>query len=146
MASRTGMSADEHVKRVPAGRRPAIEAARRTVRAAAPKAQEIACSPEPPRSASYMWKILRYRVDGADVAGIGTFANHSALFFYRGRELDDGSGLLEGAGKAMRFIRLVEPADAERPQVRRLVKRAFELGGEPGQAARRPGPAKSARS
>jgi hypothetical protein len=38
-----------------------------------------------------MWKLFRYTIDGESVVGIGTFADHSALFFYRGRELDDGS-------------------------------------------------------
>lgn len=94
--------------------------------------------PEPPRSKTYMWKVLRYAVDGANVVGIGTFASHSALFFYRGRELDDGSGLLEGGGREQRFIKLVEPADAQRPEVRRIVERAFALGGEQRIAPRRP--------
>jgi hypothetical protein len=76
-----------------------------------------------------MWKIVRYAVDGANVVGIGTFPGHSTLFFYRGRELDDGSGLLEGSGKDSRFVRLRAPADAERPAVKRLVQKAFKLGG-----------------
>jgi hypothetical protein len=76
-----------------------------------------------------MWKIVRYAVGGANVVGIGTFARHSALFFYRGRELDDGSGLFEGSGKDSRFITLRTPADAERPAVKQLVKKAFKLGG-----------------
>jgi hypothetical protein len=63
------------------------------------------------------------------VVGIGTFADHSNLFFYRGRELDDGSGLLQGGGKAMRFITLRQPADAEQPAVKQMVHRAFKLGG-----------------
>ena len=76
-----------------------------------------------------MWKIVRYAVDGANVVGIGTFPRHSTLFFYRGRELDDGSGLLEGSGKDSRFITLRAPADAERPAVKQLVRKAFRLGG-----------------
>jgi hypothetical protein len=72
---------------------------------------------------------VRYAVDGENVVGIGTFPRHSTLFFYRGRELDDGSGLLEGAGKDSRFITLRTPADAERPAVKQLLKKAFRLGG-----------------
>jgi hypothetical protein len=75
-----------------------------------------------------MWKIVRYAFDGANVVGIGTFSNHSAMFFYRGRELDDGSGLLQGSGKDSRFITLRTPADAEKPVVKRLVRKAFKLG------------------
>ena len=84
---------------------------------------------QPPRSSTYMWKIVRYAVDGKNVVGIGTFPRHSTMFFYRGRELEDGSGLLEGSGKDSRFITLRAPADAERPAVKQLLKKAFKLGG-----------------
>ena len=40
---------------------------------------------------------------------------HATLYFYRGRELDDGSGLLEGGGKDMRFITIRKPVDVVRP-------------------------------
>ena len=73
--------------------------------------------------------FVRYAVDGSNVVGIGTFSNHSALFFYRGRELEDENGLLQGSGKDSRFITLRGPADAERPAVKRLVRKAFKLGG-----------------
>jgi hypothetical protein len=119
----------EHIKKVPATVRPIVQAARRTVAAVAPNADEISYQSQPPRSSTYMWKIVRYAVDGANVVGIGTFPRHSTLFFYRGRELDDGSGLLEGSGKDSRFITLKVPADAERPAVKRLLRKAFKLGG-----------------
>ena len=99
------------------------------VRAIAPKAEEIAYRGGPPRSRTYMWKLVRYAVDGANVVGIGTFATPSTLFFYRGREFDDGSGLLQGTGRESRFVTLRDPADAEKPAVKRLVRNAFKLGG-----------------
>jgi hypothetical protein len=123
------ISVADHVKKLPPAVRPIVQAARRTVKAVAPKADEISYQGQPPRSSTYMWKIVRYAVGGANVVGIGTFARHSALFFYRGRELDDGSGLFEGSGKDSRFITLRTPADAERPAVKQLVKKAFKLGG-----------------
>jgi hypothetical protein len=119
----------EHLKKVPPAVRPIVQAARRTVKAAAPKAEEVSYRSQPPRSSSYMWKLARYTVDGANVVGIGTFPKYATLFFYRGRELDDGSGLLEGGGKAARFIRLVTAADAERVVVKQIVRKAFKLGG-----------------
>jgi hypothetical protein len=76
-----------------------------------------------------MWKICFYAVDGANVVGIGTFPTHSNLFFYRGRELDDGSGLLKGGGKEMRSITIRSPADADRPAVKTMLRKAFKLGG-----------------
>ncbi len=113
---------------VPPATRPTVLAARRMVKAIAPKAEEINYLGSQPRSRTYMWKLVRYAVGGENVVGIGTFATHSALFFYRGRELDDGKGLLQGGGKEMRFITLTDPADAERPAVKRLVRKAFKLG------------------
>ncbi|TMD15464.1 MAG: DUF1801 domain-containing protein [Chloroflexi bacterium] len=122
------ISLAQHLKQIPAKVRPTFQAARATVRAAAPAAREIVCAGGPPRSKTYMWKIVRYAVGGANVAGIGVFPTYATLFFYRGRELDDGSGLLEGGGKEMRFIRLRTPADVERPAVKRLLRKGFQLG------------------
>jgi hypothetical protein len=119
----------EHLRKIPPAVRPIVQAARRTVKAAAPRAKEISYRSQPPRSSSYMWKIVRYAVDGANIVAIGTFPKYATLFFYRGRELDDGSGFLEGGGKDARFIRLRTSADAERPAVKRLVRQAFKLGG-----------------
>jgi hypothetical protein len=123
------MPVSEHLRQIPPTVRSMVQAARRTVKVVAPKAREITYSSRPPRSSRYMWKIVRYAVDGANVVGIGTFPRHATLFFYRGRELDDGGGLLQGAGKEMRFITVRAPADAERPAVKRMLRKAFTLGG-----------------
>ena len=123
------ISLSEQLKKIPPTTRPTVKAAIKTVKAVAPKADEITYRSQQPRSRSMMWKIVRYAVDGANVVGIGTFPNHSTMFFYRGRELDDGSGLLQGGGKDSRFITLRAPADAERPVVKRLVRKAFKLVG-----------------
>jgi hypothetical protein len=129
MAATKQIPVSEHIKKIPSTVRPIVQAARRTVRTVAPKADEISYQSQPPRSSTYMWKLIRYAVDGENVVGIGTFPRHSTLFFYRGRELDDGSGLLEGSGKDSRFITLRVPADAERPAVKQLLRKAFKLGG-----------------
>ena len=129
MTSTDKIPVSEHIKKIPPAVRPIVQAARQTVKAVAPTADEISYQSQPPRSSTYMWKIVRYAVDGANVVGIGTFPRHSTMFFYRGRELDDGSGLLEGSGKDSRFITLRTPAEAARPAVKQLVKKAFKLGG-----------------
>jgi hypothetical protein len=116
----------EQVKGVPDAVRPTVQAAVRMVREIAPEAEEIAYAMAQPRSKSMVWKLVRYAVDGKNVVGIGTLTAHSHLFFYRGRELDDGSGLLQGGGKEMRFVTLRTPADAQRPEVKRLVRQAFQ--------------------
>ena len=128
MAASAQVSLSDQLNRIPAATRPTVKAAIKLVKAVAPKAQEIRYRSGPPRSKSMMWKLVRYAVDGDNVVGIGTFSNHAALFFYRGRELDDGSGLLQGSGKDSRFVTLRSPADAERPAVKRLVRKAFKIG------------------
>ena len=118
------------LKRVPATMRPTVEAVRRLVKAVAPHAVEIGYRSQSPRSTGALWKLARYKVDGKNVVGIGTFRAHALLFFYQGRQLDDRTALLEGGGKAMRFIRLHSPADARRLEVRRIMRSAFALAAQ----------------
>jgi hypothetical protein len=120
----------DQLEKVPPGVRPVVKAALDSVRKAAPKsAEEVVYRSSQPRSKSAMWKLVRFTAGGANVIGVGTFPAHSTIWFYRGRELDDGSGLLLGSGKDSRFITLRSAADADKPEVRTLVRRAFELGG-----------------
>ena len=97
------------------------------VKTVAPEAKEIPYRMAEPASSRTMWKLYRYAVDGENVAGIGTFPGHANLYFYRGVDLDDGSGLLRGGGKGMRSITLSSPADAERAAVKAVVRKAFRL-------------------
>jgi len=123
----TQTTVSEQLKKVPSAVRPTVNAARRMVKAIAPKAKEVAYQSKRPRSKSAMWKLVRYSLGDEYVAGIGTFSTYATIFFYRGRELDDGSGLLQGSGKDARFTRLRSPADAERPALKRLLRTAFAL-------------------
>jgi hypothetical protein len=132
MARTDEVSLSEQLKKIPPRTRPTVKAAIATVKQVAPKAQEIAYRSQAPRSKSAMWKIVRYAAGGANVVGVGTFTDHATLWFYRGRELDDGSGMLQGSGKDSRFLTLRSPADAARPAVKGLVRKAFQLGGATG--------------
>jgi hypothetical protein len=129
MPAAAEISLSDQMRRIPTATRLTVAAAIRTVTQIAPKAEEITYRSQPPRSSSVMWKIVRYAAGGANVLGIGTFPSHATLFFYRGRELDDGSGLLQGSGKESRFVTLRTPADAAAPAVKRLVRQAFKLAG-----------------
>ena len=131
MPKTTQISVFQLLRKVPPTVRPTVTAARRMVRGIAPVAEEMICMSRPPHSPRYMWKLLVYAVDGATVLGIGTFPRHSTVYFYRGRELDDGSGLLQGSGKESRFITLLSPAEAEMPALKKLVRKAFKLAGAP---------------
>jgi hypothetical protein len=114
-------------KTLPPETAPTVRAAIKTVREASPDATEIPYKMGQPRSKSMMWKLVRYASGGQNVVGIGTFAEHSAMFFYRGRELDDGKAPLKGTGRDTRFVTLRTPADASSAQVKRLLRAAFRL-------------------
>jgi hypothetical protein len=121
------MPTTARVKEVAPAVRPIVQAAIRTIREVAPDADEIAYDMAAPRSKSMVWKLVRFAVDGENVVGVGTLTAHSMIFFYRGRELDDGTGLLQGGGKEMRFVKLTSPADAEAANVKKMVRKAFKL-------------------
>jgi hypothetical protein len=114
---------------LPAATKGSVAAARRAVKTVAPKAVEIPYQMARPASQTFMWKLFRYAVRGENVVGIGTYPKYATLFFYRGRELDDGGGLMLGGGKDMRFVRLQSSADAEQAAVKRLLGKAFALAG-----------------
>jgi hypothetical protein len=120
----------DQVKKIPRATRPIVEAAIEIVKEAAPKADEVTYRMEQPHAGSrMMWKIVRYAVDGENVIGVGTFSEHATLFFYRGRDLNDASGLLQGSGKESQYITLRSAADAEQPAVKKLVRQAFMIAG-----------------
>jgi ABC-type proline/glycine betaine transport system substrate-binding protein len=100
-----------------------------TQQVAPASATEIPYKMAQPRSKSMMWKLVRYAVDGENVVGVGAFTDHAAMFFYRGRELDEEKKVLQGTGKDTRYLTLRAPADAASPEVKRLLRKAFQLGG-----------------
>ena len=52
------------------------------------------------------------------------YRDHVNLMFPRGVDLKDPRGLLEGAGKAMRHVKMLAAADVGRPGVRELIREA----------------------
>jgi hypothetical protein len=120
MASSAQIPVSQYVRKVPAHLRPTLQAARRTVKAIAPKGTK--------ETAWRTWPI-RYGGDDGYVCAVGDYPRWISLFFFRGADLDDPDGILEGTGKGMRHIKLHEPKDAGRPAVKRMIRRAFRLGG-----------------
>src|SRR6185436_6049549 len=58
---------------------------------------------------------------------IAVYAKGVNLGFNHGATLADPAGILEGAGKQIRHIKIRSPADLERPEVRAYVRRARRL-------------------
>jgi len=110
----------EYVGRVPAALRPTLNAGRRTIKAVAPKGT---------RETAYRTWPIRYSFDGAEVCGIGNYPRWVSVYFFRGAEMDDPDGVLEGSGKGMRHVKLREPKDANNPALKRLIRQAFKMGG-----------------
>lgn len=59
-------------------------------------------------------------------AYIAVQPSHINLGFYHGASLRDPSGLLDGAGKELRHIKVHDVAHVKSPEVRALVRRAID--------------------
>jgi hypothetical protein len=60
---------------------------------------------------------------------LGVYARHVTLAFPRGVDLKDPSGILRGAGKGMRHIRIHQLSELERPELRAFLRQARKLAG-----------------
>jgi Domain of unknown function (DU1801) len=76
------------------------------------------------------------RVIRDGICNIGVFTKHVTLGFPRGTDLKDADGLLQGAGKGMRHLRLRKLSELDRPEIRRFLRQARRLAGL--RRARRP--------
>ena len=63
-------------------------------------------------------------IDGA-FAYVNAFRDHVNVGFFRGAELEDPAGLLEGSGKYMRHVKLRPGCDVDPVALRRLVVTAY---------------------
>ena len=109
----------EYVRHVPADLRPTLQAARKTIKGIAPNATETAWRTWP----------IRYRQGDLYVVAVGNYPRWISVFFFRGGELEDPDGILEGSGRLMRHIKLRDPKEASRPAVKRMIRQAFRAGG-----------------
>ena len=62
---------------------------------------------------------------------IAPAGKHVGLGFYRGADLPDPAGLLEGTGKRMRHVNLRDLAEVSNPAVRELIVAATTYGVSP---------------
>ena len=59
---------------------------------------------------------------------IGVYGRHINLGFYRGAQMDDPEGVLEGGGKQLRHIKIKSQADLGTPVIRDYLRRATPVG------------------
>lgn len=60
---------------------------------------------------------------------IGVYTRHVTLGFPRGANLNDPAGILRGAGKGMRHLRIHGLSELERPEIRAFLRQARRLAG-----------------
>jgi len=96
---------------------------RKLVRAALPKAHERAYPG---------WRVIFYcrdeemRMKGM-FCGIGPLKAGVNFYFHRGARLPDPHGLLEGAGKGMRHVKIRSAGDLHPAALKKLVRQAYKL-------------------
>ena len=97
------------------------------VRKAAPKATH-----------SVKWAQPVYEQNGPMI-WMKPFARHVSIGFWRGAEMDDPKGLLDGEGDRMRHVKITEGAAIPEQAIRRFVKQAVKLNEAEGDPTRRGG-------
>ena len=71
------------------------------------------------------------RVMADAICYIAVYRTHVNLGFQRGVDLDDTSGMLRGAGKAMRHIQVRRLSELDRPELREYLRQARRQAGAP---------------
>lgn len=69
------------------------------------------------------------RVIADGICSIAVFRRHATLVFVNGVDLTDPYGMLKGRGKMMRHIRVDQPADFDRLELRAYLRQARTLAG-----------------
>src|SRR5215475_1106395 len=64
-------------------------------------------------------------VDDAAFAYVNAFTAHVNVGFFRGAEIADPDGLLEGTGRFMRHVKLAPARDVDAAALRRLIATAY---------------------
>lgn len=111
------MTVDEYIAKLGSPQREVVEGLRRIVKEAAPAATE-----------SIKWRMPWFEQNGL-LCYIDSAKGHVRFGFYRGAELPDPEGLLEGTGKTGRHIKVRDLKDILRGPLTSLVKEAVRLNG-----------------
>jgi uncharacterized protein YdhG (YjbR/CyaY superfamily) len=102
---------DAYLARLPADKRAALEKLRRTIRAAAPSAEECVS-----------YGLPAFRLDGKMLVLFGATANHCSFYPGSGTAVEACKGDLEGYSTSKGAIRFDPARPLPAPLVRRIVK------------------------
>ena len=121
-----GTAVDDYVAaKLTAEQAAIVNALRQLVRAVAPKSTE-----------SIKWAQPVFQ-ENAPFAFIKPAKSHVTFGFWRGAQLDDPQGLLQGEGDRMKHIRLTSAADIRKKDFQAWVKQAVRLNHEKGDPTKR---------
>jgi hypothetical protein len=109
--------AERYIARLPAAQQEIAVALRELIRKAAPQLEE-----------TVKWGYPCF-LGSEKVCSIMAFKDHVNLAFFRGAELADPHGLLEGTGKGMRHVKFRSVSDIRAKTLAALVKAAAQLEG-----------------
>jgi len=74
------------------------------------------------------WGVLDYQLGGGrDFLSIGPQKKYVNLYFMRGKQLPDPAGLLQGAGKSMRHVKIRTQKDLASKALQALIRKAAKL-------------------
>ncbi len=79
-----------------------------------------------PMEEAVKWGFPHYSQNGG-VCAIIPYKDHVNLEFYRGTELDDPNGLLEGTGKKLRHVKIRKLEDIKTDVLKELLLEAVKL-------------------
>jgi hypothetical protein len=122
----SGKTVDGYVAALAGWQAEVVSELRKIVRAAAPKATE-----------SIKWAQPVYDYNGPFV-WIKAHKSHVNIGFWRGAQLTDPKGLLEGDGDRMRHLKIASPEDINRTALKSFVREAVKLNrtlGDPTKSA-----------
>ncbi len=76
------------------------------------------------------WCVIGYSHDGSmkgSFCGIGPAKEYVGVYIHRGGDLDDPAGILEGAGRTMRHVKVRTAKDADQHALRALIAASAKL-------------------
>jgi hypothetical protein len=113
-------SVDSYISGLDGWQSEVVISLRKIILAAAPDVKE-----------AWKWSEPVYEANGP-VCAMKAFKDHVTLTFWRGADIPDPQGLLEGDGAKMRHVKLSSPKDVNRKALEQMVKTGVRLNHEKG--------------
>jgi hypothetical protein len=116
---------NEYAASLPGKHAEVVNELRGIVKKAAPKATE-----------AFKWAQPVYELNGPMI-WIKAYKSYVNIGFWRGAEMQDAYGLLEGTGDRMRHVKLASAKDIKKKPLQDYIKQAVKLNQEKGDPTKR---------